>query len=170
MEMAAILYLAESNRKKGESPPLKRTEEKLVFIAQVCYPIWLVPYNTTTLIFDGLGLASHTISNEVTPEIEIFNNDIRRNQETTETCTATLARNIDYFRNIQGKEETKIEGLITTHDLKEDLRNYLPLMKEVKKPFTTQVVLSPIVKAHEIQIGIKQLSTLRKKNEKVCPL
>ncbi len=166
MEMAAVLYLAESNRKKGESQLLKKTDEKIVFIAEACYPIWLVPYNTATLMFDGLGLASHTLSYDVIPDVEIFNKDIRRNQNTTEAYTATLTRNIDYFRNFQGREEMKIEGLITTPELKEDLRNYLPLMKEAKKPFTTKVVLKPIIKANEIQTGIKKFSTLRKKIDK----
>jgi len=166
MEMAAVLYLAESNRKKGEGQLFRKADEKLVFIAEACYPIWLVPHNTATLLFDGLGLASHTLSYDVTPDIEIFNKDIRRNQKTTEAYTASLNRNIDYFRNFQGREEIKIEGLIATPDLKEDLRNYLPLMKEVKKPFTTKVVLKPIIKAYEIQAGVKQFSTLRRKIEK----
>jgi hypothetical protein len=129
METAAVLYLAESNRKKGESQLLKKTDEKLVFIAEACYPIWLVPYNKETLMFDGLGLTSHTLSYDLTPDAEIFTKDIRRNQKTTEAYTATLTRNIDYFRNIKDKEEIKIKGLVTTPDLKEAFRNYLPLMK-----------------------------------------
>jgi hypothetical protein len=33
MEMAAVLYLAEAARKKGEHPHLKKTEEKLVTLS-----------------------------------------------------------------------------------------------------------------------------------------
>ncbi|UCD26802.1 MAG: hypothetical protein JSV75_01380, partial [Candidatus Bathyarchaeota archaeon] len=44
MEIATIFYLAESNREKGEGHILKKTDEKLVFIAEACYPIWLVPW------------------------------------------------------------------------------------------------------------------------------
>ena len=166
MEMAAVLYLAESNRKKGESQLLKRTDEKIVFLAEACYPIWLVPYKTATLMFDGLGIASHTLSYDVTPDVEIFTKDILRNQKTTEAYTATLTRNVDYFRNFQGKEEIKIEGLITTPDFKQAFRNYLPLIKKMKKPFTTKVALKPTIKTYEIQAGIKQFSTLRKKIDK----
>jgi len=166
MEMAAILYLAEANRKKGEHPRLKKTEEKLVFIAETCYPIWLIPYNKTTLIFDGFGLISHTFVCDVTPDVEIFNKDIQRNQKTTDSYIATLTRNMDYFRNFQGKEEIRIEGLITTPDLKEDIKNYLPLMKKTKKSFTNIVFLKPMTKTHEIQAGIKQLSALKNKIDK----
>ena len=163
METAAVLYLAESNRKKGESQLLKKTDEKLVFVAQTRYPIWLVPYGTATLIFDGLGNCSHLISYSVTPDAEIFNRDIQKNQSTTEAYTATLSRNIDYFTNFQNVEETRIEGLIATPDLKEALRNYLPLMKAIKKPSTTQVILKPAISNREIQDSIRQLTTLKNK-------
>jgi len=69
MEMAAILYLAESQRKKGESRVLGKTDEKLVFVAKACYPIWLIPYRGANLIFDGLGLASHTLFYDMMPYI-----------------------------------------------------------------------------------------------------
>ena len=163
METAAILYLAESNRKKGESQLLKKTDEKLVFVAQTCYPIWLVPYGTATLIFDGLGNCSHLISYSVTPDAEIFNRDIQKNQNTTEAYTATLSRNIDYFTNFHNVEETRIEGLIATPDLKEALRNYLPLMKEIRKSSTPQVILKPRIGSREIQDSIRQLTTLKNK-------
>ena len=163
METAAVLYLAESNRKKGESQLLKKTDEKLVFVAQTCYPIWLVPYGTSALIFDGLGNYSHLISCSVTPDAEIFNRDIQKNQNTTEAYTATLSRNIDYFTNFQNVEETRIEGLIATPDLKEALRNYLPLMKEIRNSSTPQVMLKPTIRSREIQDSIRQLTTLKNK-------
>ena len=162
MERAAILYLAESNRKKGENSLLKKTDEKLVFITEACYPIWLAPCNTANLMFDGLSLSSHTFSTDDTPDVEIFSKDIGRNQKTTEAYTAALTRNIDYFKNAQGTQETKIEGLITAPDLKEALKNYLPHMKEIKKPPVGKVLLKPAIKACEIQAGIAQLSNLRK--------
>jgi hypothetical protein len=165
MEMAAVLYLAEANRKKGEQPRLKKIEEKLVFIAEACYPIWLVPYNAATLMFDGLGLTSHTFSWDVTPDVEIFNKDLRRNQKTTQAYTAALTRNLDYFGKFQGKEEIKIEGLVTSTDLKADLRNYLPLMKDAKKPPANKILLKTITKTHEIQTSMRQLSTLKKKSK-----
>jgi myosin heavy subunit len=134
-----------------------------VFAAQVCYPIWLVSYGTATLIFDGLGTTSHTISYNVTPDAEIFTRDIKRNQNTTEAYTATLSRNIDYFGNFQNAEATKIEGLIAAPALKEDFRNYLPLMREIKKSYTTKIILKPTIKNREIQDSIKQLTILKNK-------
>jgi hypothetical protein len=166
MEMAAILYLAESGREKGESRLLKKTDEKIVFVAEACYPIWLIPYNTATLMFDGLGLASHTLSYDVTPDVEIFSKDVRRHRKTTGAYTAALIRNTDYFRNFKGREEIKIEGLITAPDLREDFKNYLPRMRELRRPFATRVALTPTVEGHEIRAGVRQLSNLRRRISK----
>jgi len=166
MELATILYLAESNREKGESHILKKPDEKLVFITEACYPIWLIPYNGATLVFDGLGITSHTLSYDTIPDIKIFNKDIVENKKTTEAYTATLARNTDYFKNFNGKEEKTIEGLITTPDLIKDLMTYLPQMKETQRPFTTKAVLTPTIDDYEIQASIEQLSNLRKRTNK----
>jgi hypothetical protein len=162
MEMAAVLYLAEATRKKGDHPHLKKTEEKLVFITEACYPIWLIPYNKTTLIFDGFGLASHTFIYDITPDVEVFNKDIQR-CEKTDSFIATLTRNMDYFRDFQDKEEIRIEGLVTTPDLREDIRTCLPQMKQGKRSFNNIVFLKPETKQLEIQTGIKQLSALKNK-------
>ena len=164
MEMASVLYLAEATRKKGEHPHLKKTEEKLVFITEACYPIWLIPYNKTTLIFDGLSHTSHTFTYEIPPDVEVFNKDIQRCEKTTDSYIASLTRNIDYFRDFQGKKEVKIEGLIATPDLKEDIRTYLPYIpqtKKGKKTFANLIFLKPETKICEIHVGIKQLSALK---------
>ena len=165
IEMAVVLFLAEYNRSKGESQLLRKTDEKIVFIAEACYPIWLVPYGTATLVFDGLGLTSHVLSYYSSQDIEIFNKDIKRNQKTTEAFTAALFRNVDYFNNFQDAEETTIEGMVATRDLKEAIGDYLPLMKELKKSSTTKVVLKPTIGKNETREGVKQLTILRGKIE-----
>ncbi len=166
MEMAAILYIAESKREKGESRVLKKTDEKLVFITGVCYPIWLIPYQGATLIFDGLGLTSHTLFYEPIPDIEVFNKNIQENRETTEAYTATLTRNTDYFRNFNDKEEIKIDGLIAISDFIDDFKTYLYQMKKAKEQYTTKAVLAATLEDREIQTGVEQLSNLRSRTDK----
>jgi len=166
MEMAAILYLAESNRKKGESHILKKPDEKLVFVTEACYPVWLIPYNGATLIFDGLGIASHPLSYDIIPDITIFNKNIQENPKTTEAYTAALAENADYFKSFNGIEEKTIEGLITTPDLMKDFLIYFSQMRENQKPFTTNAFLTPTIDDYEIQANIEQLSNLRRRANK----
>lgn len=163
MEMAAILYLAESKREKGEHHVFKKSDEKLVFLSEVRYPLWLIPYHGATLIFDGLGLTSHTLSYDAIPDTEVFNKTLRDNRKTTDAYAATLARHKNYFGNIVGKEEITIASLITRSDLVDDFKNYLPRMTKAPNQFTTQAVLTAVNEAREIRAGLDQLSTLRQR-------
>jgi hypothetical protein len=166
MEMAAILYLAESERKKGENRVLRKTDEKLVFAAKAFYPIWLIPHRGATLIFDGRSYTSHTIFYDIIPDIETFNKNLRENRKTTESYTANLIRNKDYFKNLNGKEEINIEGLIANSELIEDFKTYLHKMKKAKRHLKNKAVLPSTIEALEIKEGIAQLSNLRKRTAK----
>ena len=72
MEMAAIYYLAERDRKKGEGRVLKKPEETLLFVTETCYPLWLIPWSGRTLVFDGLEFTNETIAYNVLPNIKAF--------------------------------------------------------------------------------------------------
>jgi hypothetical protein len=163
MEMAAVFYLAESNREKGEGHILKKTDEKLVFIAEACYPIWVVPWNGGNLIFDGLGVTSHTLSYDKVPDIRAFNKDVQGSAKTCRAYSVALTRNVNYFKSFVGKEEKTIEGLIASPDFIQDFLDYLSEMKETRKPLTTKAVLSPLINESEISASIKELSDLRAK-------
>jgi hypothetical protein len=161
MEIATIFYLAESNREKGEGHILKKTDEKLVFIAEACYPIWLVPWGGATLLFDGLGVTSHTFSYDRLPDVKAFNNDMRRSAKTCKAYSVALSRNANYFKNFAGKEEKTIEGLITYPDFIQDFSLYSSKVEKTEKPLAAKVVLSPILNKPEISASIKDLSDLR---------
>jgi uncharacterized protein YukE len=166
MELAAILYLAESGREKRESRIFRKTDEKLVFVTKAFYPIWLVPYRRATLIFDGFSCTSHTLFYDRTPDIERFNKDIRINLKAIESYTATLIRNKDYFKNFSGKEEKKIEGLIANSELIEDLRKYLYKRKKAKSYLKNKKVLPNKIGNAEIKEAVRQLLNLRKRTAK----
>jgi hypothetical protein len=166
MEMAAILYIAESERKKRESRVLRKTDEKLVFIAKAFYPIWLIPYRGATLIFDGRSYTSHTLFYDAIPDTETFNKNLRENQKTTKSYTAALIRNKDCFKNFNGKEETKIEGLIANPELIEDFKTYLHKMKKAKRHLRNKAVLPNTIEDIEIRESISQLINLRRRTAK----
>jgi hypothetical protein len=166
MEMAAILYLAESERKKGESRVLRKVDEKLVFVARACYPIWLVPCGGGTLIFDGLGFASHSLFYDVMPDVETFNRSLRENRGAVEFYTAALVRNKDYFRNFSGREEIELEGLISDSELLEDFKTYFHKLRRAKRRLKNRVFLANTVGDLEIREGIDRLSSLRRRTAK----
>jgi len=163
MEMAAIVYLAEKDRKKGEGRVLKKTEEKIAYIAETCYPIWLVPWKGKALIFDGLEFTNPSISYDVIPDATAFDNDLQASSKSLQAYIAALAQNASYFQNFSGKEEKTVEGLITNPEFVQDLIDYLQDAEDIEKSTTTKAILSPRLDASEVAMSIGKLSDLRDK-------
>jgi hypothetical protein len=163
MEMAAIVYLAEKDRKKGEGRVLKKTEEKIAYIAETCYPIWLVPWKGKALIFDGLEFTNPSISYDVIPDATAFDNDLQASSKSLQAYVAALAQNASYFQNFCGKEEKTVEGLITNPEFVQELIDYLQYAEDIEKSTTTKAMLSPRLDASEVAMSIGKLSDLRDK-------
>jgi hypothetical protein len=165
MEMAAIFYLTERDRKKGERRVLKKAGEKIGFIAETCYPIWLSPWKGKTLIFDGLEFSNPSISYDIIPDPTTFENDIQGSSKSRQAYGATLAQNVSYFQNFSGKEEKMIEGLITNPEFVQDLINYLQDAEDIEKSTTKKAILSPRLDSSEVSTSIDKLSNLRDRIE-----
>lgn len=161
MEMAAIYYLAEKDRKKGEGRVRKKPEEKTVFIAETCYPIWLVPWKGRTLIFDGLEFTNQTMYFNVIPDIKTFETDILASSKSSEAYIATISQNVSYFKSFSDKEERTIEGLITNPDFIKDLMDYLSEATQYGIVKTSKALLSPLLDENEVASSIDQLNTIR---------
>jgi hypothetical protein len=160
-EMAAVFYLAERDRKKGEGRVLKKPEENLCFIAETCYPMWLIPWKGRTLIFDGLEFTNLTISYDVIPDAKAFDNDLQASSKSRQAYVAALSQNANYFQNFSGKEEKTIEGLITNPEFVQDLMDYLQDAEDAGKDSTTKAILSPTLDASEVSASLDKLSDLR---------
>ncbi len=158
--MAAIFYLAERDRKKGEGRVLKKPEEKLAFIAETCYPLWLIPWRGRTLIFDGLEFTNQLIPYDVIPDIKAFDTDIKASSKSHEAYVAALSQNASYFQKFGGKEEKTIEGLIANSEFIHDLMDYLQDAEDIGKVETTKAILSPMLDESEVSASIAKLSDL----------
>ena len=165
MIIASIVYLAERNRKKGEGRVLKKTEEKLAFIDETCYPIWLIPWQGRALIFDGLEFSSHSLSFDVIPDPAAFDYDILASSKSRQAYIVALAQNASYFQNFSGKEEKIVEGLITNPEFVQDFMDYSQHAEDVDKSATTKAMLSPMLDDSEVSASINKLSDLRNRIE-----
>ena len=161
MEMAAMFYLAERDRKKGEGHVLKKTEEKLAYIAETCYPIWLIPWRGRTLTFDGLEFTNPAISYDQLPDIKTFENEVQASSTSREAYMATISQNISYFQNFAGKEGKTIHGLITNPNFTSDLMEYLQDAAEIGKKVATKAILKPLLDESEVATSIGELADLR---------
>lgn len=165
MEMAAIFYLAENDRKKSEGRVLKKSGENLIFIAETGYPLWLIPWKAKTLILDGLDLTNQTLSYDVIPDTKAFENDIEASSQSREAYCAALCQHVNYFQNFSGKEEKVIEGLIKNSEFIKDLMEYLQDSEGTQfNPIRT--ILDPTLDDSELSVSIEEFSNLRNMLEK----
>lgn len=162
MERAAVLYMTESDRKKGEGILLKRPPEELRFIAESCYPIWLVPWNGKTLIFDGLGVSTYTFQYEVLPDVTKFKNDIQGSASKRKPYNAALTDHARYFESIKSIEEKSVAGLITTPDFIREFQIYLSDAVEADESLArNEGCLTPLVNESAVSSSVREISELR---------
>lgn len=161
MERAAILCLAESERGKGEGFILKKPTEKLAFVAEMCYPVWLVPWGGRSLLFDGFGVMTHTLTYDVLPDIKTFVSDIKGSLRRREAYSAFLSDVLNYFQGFKGQEEKTVEGIITSPEFIQDLVFYIQDAKAIQKPVLDKGFLSPTIDESTISSFIQDFSNLR---------
>lgn len=166
MERAAIFYLAESDREKGGGRILKKPAEELVFISEVCYPIWLVPWREKTLFFDGLSITTHILRYDILPDVKAFDANLQESAKTREAYSAALSHNANYFQAFANKEEKTLEGLITNPDFVKDFVSLLPQAEEIEKPPVDKTFLSPTIDESAISASIEELSNFGAKLRK----
>jgi len=128
MEIAAILYIAEVERKK--KPGLfGKGEETLVFLSKLYYPFWAVSWESNSLLIDGRGTVSNSILYFKPPDIEAFVEHLRRSTTVQELYHSTLRSHTETFSDFTSQTEIPVEGFVTDKELLSDM---LAFIKEQK--------------------------------------
>jgi len=161
MELAAIFSLAELTRDKGGGLISKKPAEEILFISEVCYPFWFIPWKRRTLIFDGFDMNSHTISFDILPDANIFIQELKGSSKNLETYSAFLSHNLNYFEKSYGKGQKVIKGLIMNLDLTDDLLTLFHKAKRVKGDLE-KVSLPLIMDKSAIKTSIRELQKFEK--------
>ncbi len=160
MERTVAFIMAETDRKKSEGTILKRPPGKLAFLTKACYPIWLVPWNGKTLVFDALGVSARTLLYEILPDVRTFVNDIHGSAATRQAYSAALQDHLHYFESVKRVEERTTLGLVTSMDFLQDFRPYLMGAEEAEHP-ATEVCLTPIIEEAALSSSLSELSELQ---------
>ncbi|MEM2105957.1 MAG: hypothetical protein QXV21_05775 [Candidatus Bathyarchaeia archaeon] len=134
MERAAIFCFAELERTKGGGLILKQPEEKLAFIVECVYPFWVVPWKKRSLIFDGLGKASHNLVYTVLPDAENFMENAERSSKDLETYISFLSENLNYFQQPLAKKELKLSSLIADVGIISEFSSHISEAEEFENP------------------------------------
>jgi hypothetical protein len=161
MEKAAIYCLAELERKKGGGLILKKPEEKVVFLTEFCYPLWLIPWKNLSLIFDGLKTTTYTLTYRSVPDVKAFMENAQRGSKTLEIYMSFLADNINYFQ-ISGNEKTmSIDALVTEPNFLNEFDIYISEAKEFETPSSKIVLLPTAIDESTISSLTQELENLK---------
>jgi len=163
IERAAIFCLAELERAKGGGLVLKQPPEKLAFIAEVCYPFWLVTLDKIGLLFDGLSTTSQTLTYLTIPDIQVFHDNMKRSSKTRQAYMTFLSDNVNYFQVPSNEERKIIDGLITDPEFLDDFTSYLSEAAPIKTSLSNMVTVSPTVDESSITFTMGGLQSLKSK-------
>jgi len=161
MERAALYCFAELEREKGGGLILRKPEEKLVFLAEFCYPLWLIPWSRLNLLFDGLKTTTHTLTYRSIPDVKTFIENAQRSSKTLETYMAFLSDNINYFQVSSDEKAMAIDALIVQSDFLKEFDLYLSQAKEIETQSSEIVFLQPAIDESTISSMTQELENLK---------
>jgi len=160
LEQAAVFALAEVDRTKGGGLILKQPEEKMVFIAEVGYPLWLFPSTAAALLFDGLGKAKYTLPYVTVPDAKAFLENLKRSSKTRETHMAFLSDHINYFQTSTTEKGIPVNGLIRSPEFLSEFESYRREATEMTDQPTSMALLHTIVDESAISSAVRELERL----------
>ncbi len=124
MEIAALFCVAEAQRKK--KPGLfGGAVETLTLLSKLHYPIWAIPWETDSLLVDGMKTLSDTILYSKLPDIEAFIEHLKRSTTVQELYHSTLRSHVETFSEFTSQTEKPIKGRIADKELLSDILSFI---------------------------------------------
>src|SRR5271157_2305982 len=160
VEEAAVYALVELERIKGGGIIVKQPEEKLVFLAKIGYPLWLLPKNETSYIFDDLSNSNLAMSYFELPSTKDFTESLEGNSKTLEEFMAFLSDHSDYFSQPMKEKKVSLSNLIVDPDFRREFSAYRREASEITKP-TNYGLLSPIIEENKVSSVLTEIVNLQ---------
>ena len=170
MESAAVFSVAESERNKGGGIINRQTEEKIVYLTKVGYPLWLVSKNDLTFVFDGFYDSNQRISYLEAPSATGFMESLEANSKPRENYNAFLLDHSNYFQQSMKEKQFVFRNLITDLGFKDEINVYRKEAAEIIAQINA-VLLPPILEESTISSIISEFekvqSTIRDETQKI---
>lgn len=123
MEVAALLCIAESERKKPGI--FDKTEENLTIFCKLDYPLWAIPFEEDSILIDGMGHISNDITYHEPPDIEAFIEHLRRHSSVQELYRSALRSHVNTFSRFIAQRKIPIGEIITNQESLTDILNLI---------------------------------------------
>lgn len=141
MEVAAILCLADAERKKLGL--LDVSPERISYVSKLHYPLWAVPWENECFIVDGLGFFSHTIMCMKPPDVKSFTEDIKKNTAVRKLYRNALKKHAQTFRDFIVTDQIQIEAVISDKKMLSTILEYLKHSSTSKRKAEEPIGLAP---------------------------
>lgn len=125
LEVAAILCLAEAQRKKKPGLFRGSVAETVAYLSKLYYPIWAVPYESGCLLVDGMNNCKQSILYFKPPDVEAFVEHLQRSSTVQESYHNALRSHHETFSDFLSQTEISISGFITEEKLLSDIENFV---------------------------------------------
>jgi hypothetical protein len=166
MELAAVFSLTELNRGKGGGIILKRSKEKIVFIAKIGYPLWLYPLSDAILLFDGLNASNHTLPYAQISNVKALIENLKAGSKTRETHLAFLSDHTNYFGVNVREKNLLIKGLISDSGFLQEIDSYRREAKRIEEQPENTGLLSSVINEAALLSITRELASLHSSFEK----
>lgn len=123
METTAILALAQANRRKPKI--IDVFPEKIMFVAKLHYPLWIVPWENRSLMIDGLQISSSRVPYVTLPEIEPFLDHMDRGKSDRTQFFNALNQHEHTFVDFSERQNIQFNGMITDKILLTEIAQYI---------------------------------------------
>ncbi|MGQ9744267.1 MAG: hypothetical protein ACUVQW_06610 [Candidatus Bathycorpusculaceae bacterium] len=161
MEKGALYCYAELERERGGGLLLKKPEEKLVFLAEFFYPLWLFPWNNLGLVFDGLKTKSYTLNYRIFPNVTNFMENMQRGSKTLETYMIFLSENINYFQLSSDEKTLTVDALLTEPNFLNEFGLYLSEASKAEISPSEIGFLPTVIDESAILAAVQELENLK---------
>jgi len=141
METAAILLLAEAQRRKRGL--LGTGSARVAIVSKLHYPLWAVPWESGSIIIDGLGVSVSTVAKQQLPRIDGFIEDVERGASVRELFRKAIEKHVKTFSAFSDKVDVQVDALITDGKLLSDVSEYVQETLSAKLDEVTTIVLVP---------------------------
>lgn len=141
METAAIIALADANRKKPMV--IDVFPEKILFISKLHYPLWVIPWENRSFLVDGLQIESSSLSHMILPDMEPFLNNIDRGKGDRAQFFNALSQHERTFASFPETQDIEFSGIITGKPLLTEIEKYIEERTATKADSPKNIVLIP---------------------------
>ncbi len=162
-EKAVVACLTELGKENGGGFFKKKPAEKVVFISEIYYPFWIAPFRGLTLVFDGLNVASHTITYPAIPDPAVFKETLNQRSSTRQAYAGFLSEHINYFESSNGEQTKVIDGLISNKDFIAEFMEFLKEATTTDSALTESVLVTPAYDSMQMETVLKELEDSRTK-------